>query len=500
LIPRLHTLVFKAEPAPSSGDIAAVEEVKGLVVELQTAVAEMRTEASDADRQTNEKVEAIKVDLEAKLEEAVTPINRRSFAVDDERVAAELPELRRGGTVLSLAARLEHMQTAPPKAAAIWSRRPEADVRQFQEAADNVVFLQSVLGFQAHQNGTTYDVRKSDYFAEGYLPALHAAMDSTTAAEGDEFVPLELSGSLIERVNLALRVFSLFPSMDMPTQPFDVPAYPVSRQRAGSSAEATADTGQTKFKVLTPATRKITLDAKKFAGRILVSRELEEDAIIAMLPWIQGELVDYMVADLEDAVNNGDTTGTHMDYDTTAADDPRKLFVGLRKSAQAGQKTDASAAALTVAMLRKNRKLMGKYGITPSDLVNIVSINSYIDLLSDVNVITLDKYGPQATILTGELGSLDSVPLIVSEYQRIDLNATGTNDQTAANNTKTVAETVYRKGFLTGSRRGLSVQVLKEIYAESDQDLVIASQRKALSPAFPIATEPTTALHYNVLK
>jgi hypothetical protein len=47
----------------------------------------------------------------------------------------------------------------------------------------------------------------------------------------------------------------------------------------------------------------VTLTAVKFAGEALVSKEMEEDAIIAVLPFIQQELVDYMAADLEDAVS-----------------------------------------------------------------------------------------------------------------------------------------------------------------------------------------------------
>jgi hypothetical protein len=46
----------------------------------------------------------------------------------------------------------------------------------------------------------------------------------------------------------------------------------------------------------------VTLTAVKFAGEALVSKEMEEDAIIAVLPFIQ-QLVDYMAADLEDAVS-----------------------------------------------------------------------------------------------------------------------------------------------------------------------------------------------------
>jgi len=64
----------------------------------------------------------------------------------------------------------------------------------------------------------------------------------------------------------------------MPSPIFDIPGVAVTRQRTGTKAEETADTGPGKFAVLTPATRKITLTAKKLGVRVIVSREEEESA------------------------------------------------------------------------------------------------------------------------------------------------------------------------------------------------------------------------------
>lgn len=485
-----HTLRF--EPAE-------LAEVKQAVSELTEAVGALKARATDA--KTDERIEALKGDLEERLRALDAKINEGRSGFDVELVAAGhgLPALRRAGRELPIAERLAFMHTLPVKAAARWSRRPVELIEDFHRASDDLVMLGTILGFQAQQKGASFDVRETRYYNEEFLPSLHAAMDSTTAAEGDEFVPLELSGSLVERVNLQLRVLALFENIDMPTQPYEMPAFPVARKRLGSHAEQTADSGQTKFKAVTPGTRKISFDAKKFAGRILVSRELEEDSIVPILAWIRREIVDYLVADLEDTAINGDTAGTHQDTDTTDADDPRKNWEGLRQLTNAGAKTDASAVALSVAMLRANRKKMGKYAVSPSDLAHVLSINAYIDLLSDASLLTLDKYGPQATILSGELGSVDSVPVIVSEYVRIDLDATGVNGPTAGNNIKTQAITVNRRGIMLGSRRGITVEVLRELYAESDQDLVLASARRALSVAYP-NTENVVAYHYNVAK
>src|SRR5262249_43416370 len=146
------------------------------------------------------------------------------------------------------------------------------------------------------------------------------------------------------------------------------------------------------------------------------------------------ELTEYLAADFEDCLINGDTTGTHQDSDVTASNDPRKNFSGLRKLAISAAKTDLANAAPTVAnSVRVNRKKMGKYGVRADQLAHIVSMNAYVQLLADTSLLTLEKYGPNATILTGELGRVDGAPVIVSEYVRADLNASGVYDGTTTN-------------------------------------------------------------------
>lgn len=389
--------------------------------------------------------------------------------------------------------RLEMLHELGPTEAARRTGIPTERLRAWQTSADRLLLAQAYMAANGRDDLASPDPRQLRLYG-GYR-LLTQAMDSTTTAEGDEFVPRSLSGSLLERVTLELQVAALFPTIEMPTNPFDLPGVSVARARGGKATEQTGDTGQTKFKLVTPATRAVTLTAAKFATRVLVSRELEEDSLIAVLPFVETELVDTTSADIEDCVVNGDTTGTHQDSDTTASDDPRKNFDGLRKLAPAGAKTDASNAALTAAMLRTNRKKMGKYGARSSDLAHVVGIAGYVALLSDSNLQTVDKYGPAATLLAGELGKVDGAPVIVSEYVRQDLNASGVHDGTTTN--RSVALTVNRRGFLVGNRRGVTVQVLRELYAESDQDCIVVTARKAFAARYP-STEAIVATHYNL--
>lgn len=454
-----------------------LESVAQAVSELSTAVEESRGEQYDRD-----KIQAIVTELMEAQRDADTELNRRNGYQPEDREAEN--DVERG--TLRAATREERFEKILQRDAAKVAplvRHSESTVREFQARADELLIVSAAMGVNP---------RETDLFHEEYAP-LARALDTQTAAEGQEYVPTALSSDLIERVNLDLRVVALFPSVVMPTPTFEIPGRGVSRQRLGNHPEQTADTGQTKVKVVTPATRKITLAAKKFAGEMITSKEAEEDAIIAMLPFMQEELVDYLSFDLEDTALNGDTAAA-QDSDFAAVD-PRRNWNGLRKLALAAAKTDGSNAVPTVAMSRVSRKKMGKYGVRIGNLVHITSMSAYVQLLSDVNVITVDKYGPNATILAGELGKIDGIPIVVSEAVRQDLNATGVYDGVTTNRTETL--TVNTKGYVVGERRGLTVQVLRELYAESDQDAIMVTTRKAFSPRFPSATEPTVSLTYN---
>lgn len=460
---------------------AAIETLRQSVAELATSVEGVQ--AGTVDQATRDEIAA---DVLANLQAANPGIgrNRPGYQpgdVDEQQAVRGL--LAQSGTT-----RIQAMVGMPAARVAAITRHREDDVHELQQTSDNMAILAAIYEKQGR------DVRQSAYYREEWVPFLQA-MDTATTAEGIEYVPRELSAQVIERINLALRVAALFPTIAMPTPVYDVPGMPVARTRLGKASEQTADTGQTKFTAVTPGTRKVTLTAAKFAGRALISKELEEDSILPMLVWLREELADYIAADLEDTILNGDTTGTHQDSDTTASDDPRKNWSGLRKLTAAGFKSDVAAVPTVANTIRVNRKKMGKYGVQPGQLAHILSMSDYLQLLGDTSVLTMEKYGPGATIVQGELGKVDGSPLIVSEYLRQDLNATGVYDGTTT--TKTQLLTVNQRGWLLGERRGITVQVLQELYAESDQDALIISRRMAFAGRYP-TTEGVSANAYDI--
>jgi hypothetical protein len=118
---------------------------------------------------------------------------------------------------------------------------------------------------------------------------------------------------------------------------------------------------------------------------------------------------------------------------------------------------------------------MGKYGIMPDRLAIVASINAYYNMLALTEVLTLQNYGPNATILTGELGRFDAIPIVVSEFQRQDLNASGVFDNVTT--TKTAFQYVNLDQFMIGNRRGQTMTTDNRLYLETDQVVTVATQR-----------------------
>ncbi len=213
-----------------------------------------------------------------------------------------------------------------------------------------------------------------------------------------------------------------------------------------------------------------------------------------MIPFIQSNLLRGLANGLENALINGDVQATHQDTDTTGATNVAKSFNGLRRLALANSwKVDA--ATFTLATLRSMRAAMGQYGINPDELVILASNAAYIKMLSWEQVLTLDKYGQNATVLTGELLRVDGIPVIVSPFIRQNLDATGVNGATG--NTKTGVLLVHRSAFALGR-----VQEVEIIQSDEPipfrQKVVMADMRADFLPTQPIASEPTVVLGYNI--
>ena len=442
-----------------------MSDYKKVIEDLSQSVAELKKQI-DANKANGNQLDEAKVEaiLQKKLDAAAPVINRKGAYLTDEAD---------GSATMS-----KHQMLV--------QKSGDAKVVEFQKWNDNCVLLSQLLD---------KPVKTLKYFQKSKdskgNSELMKAMDSATTNEGAEWIPTEFSQELYYLVHLATKVAAAVRQFNMPSNPYKLP---IQKTEASTylTSENTADSGN-KFTASTPQSNNVTFTAVKLATRVLFSEELSEDAIVPVLDFVKNTIATAVAFGLEDALINGDNSTTHMDTDTTSASDPRKAWKGLRKMAiSAANNKDISS--LTTANIRDIRGKMGKYGVDPAKLMWIVSAKALIKLLSLTEVMTMEKYGPNATILTGELARLDNIPIVVSEKMRDDLNASGYNDSTT--NAKGALLLAYLPAFMLGVKRQLTTRARFD--EETDQTILVNSWRGDFESWIPYTTDQVANLGVNM--
>jgi HK97 family phage major capsid protein len=326
------------------------------------------------------------------------------------------------------------------------------------------------------------------------------ALDTATGAQGGDWVPTNFSSELFEFVQLEAKVPSLFRTIVMPSNPYKLPVG-LARINTYKQPEQTADTGQTKIPVGDGSNiGNSTLTATGHAARVLASAEVDEESIVPLLPWLVRDIAKAIAEGREDFILNGDSAGTHEDSDIGAgtAEARRRIALGLRAAANDGGATyKLDMATFSLANLRALRLKLGKYGVNPADCAIITGPTGYSKLLGLTEVVTMQNFGNNATVMAGSLGMVDGMPVIVSGQVREDLNASGVYD--GVTTTKTALYMVYRPGWVIGERRSAnSVKILNELYAESDQVALITKERVTFKDIYPTASNKTIGVGYNI--
>ena len=147
-------------------------------------------------------------------------------------------------------------------------------------------------------------------------------------------------------------------------------------------------------------------------------------------------------------------------------------------------------------MFNEVRAKLGRYGVRPSELAYLMDVNTYIRSLSVANFRTLDKLGPNATVLRGQLGAVEGIPVIVSEQMKLadtDGKVTDAGNGTDTGRLLLVNRSQWRVGF----RRELAIETDRDI--QKRQNIMVISLRIAFAERTGTRSSAThTALQYNV--
>ena len=326
------------------------------------------------------------------------------------------------------------------------------------------------------------------------------ALDSVKAGAGDELTFTGETSEMWRDVHLATSVVSLFGSIMMPTDPFQIP-YDFGDVNWYRGTPNVAPTSST------PGTGRQTLTAAGLAAMIGWSYDLDEDAVIAVLPELRATLIRNAAEVLDDVVLNGDisddATNINADGATagslsgSAGQDHYLVFDGLIHIPlvdNTGQRNNHNAA-VSDDMFNEVRAKLGKYGVRPSECAFVMDVNTYIRALSIENFRTVEKLGPNATLLTGQLGDIEGIPVIVSEQMLLadtDGKVSSGGNGADTGRVLVVNRNMYRLGF----KRDLMIESERDI--QKQQTVLVASMRVAFEGRMDNASDTAVALQYNI--
>ena len=300
------------------------------------------------------------------------------------------------------------------------------------------------------------------------LQQIQKAMDSTTAGAGDELVSTLEAAELWMDVNLETKILPLFVQSPMPSNPFIYPA-----QLGDTNWYPTTENVQL-ASTTDVATAKATMTAYGLKTGVPFSDELEEDSIVAWVPELRASLARNAAEIIDDILMNADTTSgtTNINYDggnltTTVAGFAQYLLgfdglVHLPYVDNTGQRTRQQSALANTSYNNALVKL-GKYAAPGrrGDVVFIAPINVALKTMTLAQVETIEKYGPRATISSGEISSIYGTPLIISE-QFLLSDTTGEIRTVTSNNTAGRILAVNTTQWRTGFRRQITFEPDRE--------------------------------------
>lgn len=256
-----------------------------------------------------------------------------------------------------------------------------------------------------------------------------------------------------------LVVAPMFSRLPVNTKTFRVPVADedtsdfVAQFPSGSFAAGVNDT------TTVPTTRQaqiasITLEPKKFMTSTHIAKDEEEDTIIPLVEFLRQAATRRLARGIDKAILRGDGTLSAFSASNalTGAGAYASVIKGIVELA-AGvgalvTKTGTTIDKADPGDLAAARLTLGKYGLALGEnLAYITSVEGYNNLVTNTDFQTVDKFGSQATYLTGSVGAIYGIPIYISEFM----------DSAAAADSN-IGVLVYKPGFIIGERRAMEIE------------------------------------------
>ena len=230
-----------------------------------------------------------------------------------------------------------------------------------------------------------------------------------TYASAAPNIATEVSGQIEKEIMRELRLARAFREIQINSQAQVLPI----QQDTGL---ATFQTGAATSGNLTtrggsaPQPAQVVLKAYRLISTTLMDNHVDEEVLINLMPMLVESVARAHARAVDDALLNHVATGGSDDFDGLIKLAGSNIFDTSVSAANLG------GTAVDAADFLSARKLMGKYGMMPEELVYVVSQKRYYDLIADAGFADITDVGSDvATKITGQVGAIFGTPVIVSD-------------------------------------------------------------------------------------
>lgn len=391
-------------------------------------------------------------ELVNKTGQTIIAQSEEKIKADDEnhentRLAEELAELK--GQMKAYREQIDSLTTSKMQ----YQESTRRHTQFSQKDLSNAYFLAKAL--RKDPTETKFGMRMKDVVAGSNVPAFENAF----------------STNVYEEMRQQLVVAPLFNRIEVNARQFSVPVASEDTDDAVMQMESGTYTTDTNSNVPTSnqhQIKSVELTPHKFMVKTHIAKDEEEDTILPLVDFLRQAATRRLARFTDKVLLRG--TGALTGWDATEslsaggltgiggvaspikgvvnhAGDIAALntYVGAGLTGTTANTTKASASTIASA-----RAAMGKYGLSLGEnLVLLTTVEGYNNFVTENDFQTVDKFGAQATYLTGSIGAIYGIPLYISEF--LD-----TVSSTA--NNRVLGTMIYKPGFLIGERRSMEVE------------------------------------------
>lgn len=463
-----------SEPVGNEAELEAVERNKNMSIEIENAVQKALADADAKRAEAAKKAAEVEAATKA-LEEKAATAAANAVKSTAEALQAEMAKTFEDGktTIEDMQKQFkEAIEVNKAEFAAMRDSKrlfadrgaPAGDLKAFEADMESAYLLGRVTG-------KGYDTNFGKQLKE------KVNQHSTVEVSSDLF-ETTVSTNIERDIQNELVVTKLFREIMLNSKTLVLPIMPdagYAEITAATSAAGDQPYGNMDKRGAAHGTpyggipmEEVHLDTIKMISLAYLGNETEEDAILPILPLIRDSMIRSHARGVENMILAGnDVEGV---YTANARD-------GLIKMTRTGGRQVTQAAAntpLTAAQLLSMRKVMGKYGVNPQDVVYVVSQDGYFDLLQDAEFQDVNLVGNVAVKLKGELGAVYGSKVIMSD------------EFAPAGAGKTKALAINTRNFLVPRLRGLTVESDYEV--RHQRKVLVTSQRLGFNELIKGAT------------